>query len=198
MNKNASILIIEDEMITATSIAELLEEEDYNVIGIARDAGKAMLLSSQSAEAPSVIICDVNIIGSMKGVELAAQLKRLYQCEVIFLTAYSDTKTLQDAFALDPVMYVVKPYNDAQLLVALQLAFHKLYQKQQQSPASALILTERETEIARLVANGLSSKQLARKLGISIETVKTHRRRMLAKNNINSFPQLVFMMNQQD
>ena len=194
MQDCCAILIIEDEMITATSIAELLQEEDYQVIGIARDAKKALLLSNQSENPPSIIICDINIMGEVKGIELAFQLKELYHCEIIFLTAYSDQKTLQGAFDLDPVMYVVKPFTDAQLLVAMQLAFHKIFKKSKLTPTSKIILTEREQDIAQLVAQGLSSKQIGRKLNISIETVKTHRRNMLSKNGINNFPQLIFMM----
>lgn len=195
MEQSAAILIVEDEMITATSIAELLEEEDHHVIGIARDAAKALLLSNQSEQSPAIVICDVNIIGEIKGIELSAQLKELYNCEIIFLTAYSDQKTLQNAFGLNPVMYVVKPYSDAQLLVALQMAFHKIFQKEERSVSQSLNLTEREKEIALLVAQGLSSKQICRKLEISIETVKTHRRRMLTKNGISNFPQLVYLLN---
>jgi len=196
MQDSCSILVIEDEMITATSIVELLKDEDYEVMGIARDAQKALLMCNQAETPPSIIICDINIIGAIKGVELAAQLKELYQCEIIFLTAYSDQKTLGGAFELEPVMYVVKPFTDAQLLVALQLGFHKMLKKSTFSSTSTLLLTEREKEIAHLVAHGLSSKQIGRKLNISIETVKTHRRRMLSKNSIKNFPQLVFLMQQ--
>ena len=196
MQDCCAILVVEDEMITATSIVELLEGEDYEVIGIARDAQKALLMCSQSASPPSIIICDINIDGPTKGVELAAQLKELYYCEIIFLTAYSDQKTLAGAFELEPIMYVVKPFTDAQLLVALQLGFHKILKKSAPLNISSLSLTEREKEIAQLVAQGLSSKQIGRKLSISIETVKTHRRRMLAKNGIKNFPQLIFMLQQ--
>ena len=192
----SSILIIEDEMITATSIVELLEEEDYEVIGIARDAQKALLMCNQAAPPPSIVICDINIMGSINGIELAAQLKELYHCEIIFLTAYSDQISLKGAFELEPVMYVVKPFIDAQLLVALQLGFHKILKKSNLNKVSTLLLTDREKEIANLVAQGLSSKQIGRKLNIGIETVKTHRRRMLSKNSINSFPQLIFQMHQ--
>jgi DNA-binding NarL/FixJ family response regulator len=192
--ENASVLIIEDELITAESIAQLLEEEEYIVTGIAKDAGTALHLCNTTQPLPSVAICDINIKGTVQGIELAQQLKELYQCEIIFLTAFSDTKTLQAAFAADPVMYVVKPYSDKQLLVALQMAFHKIYQRKR-SNSSRLQLTEREKEIAEMVAQGFSSKQICRKLNISIETVKTHRRRMLQKNNISSFPHLVYLMN---
>jgi DNA-binding NarL/FixJ family response regulator len=193
METSAAILIVEDEMITATSIAELLEGDEHNVIGIARDAAKALLISSQTKFAPAIVICDINIIGEINGVELATQLKDLYDCEIIFLSAYSDQRTLKNAFGADPIMYVIKPYSDTQLLVALQMAFHKIYEKQKPH-SSTLILTNREKEIAQLVAQGLSSKQISRRLNISIETVKTHRRRMLAKNNISSFPQLIYLL----
>lgn len=197
MMENPTVLIIEDELITAASIEELLLEEDYNIIGIARDAVTALRLCNQAAAPPTVIICDINIKGMVQGTELAGQLKELYNCEVIFLTAYSDAKTLQAAFTKDPVMYVVKPYTDVQLLVALQMAFHKIYNKAKTTAHTRLELTEREKEIALLVAQGMSSKQVARKLIISIETVKTHRRRMLQKNSISSFPHLVYLMNRE-
>lgn len=195
MNEKDTVLIIEDELITAESISELLAEEDYNIVGIAKDANTALRLCRESEEPPQVIVCDINIKGTVKGVELAGQLKKLYGCEIIFLTAYSDTKTLESAFETAPVMYVIKPYNDTQLLVAVQMAFHKLFKKEKSVAEKKLDLTEREKEIAQLVANGFSSKQIANRLTISIETVKTHRRRMLQKNNISSFPHLVYLMN---
>lgn len=195
MNEKDTVLIIEDELITAESISELLAEEDYKIIGVAKDANSALQLCSESEEPPQVIVCDINIKGSIKGVELAAQLKKLYGCEIIFLTAYSDAKTLQSAFETGPVMYVVKPYNDTQLLVAVQMAFHKLFKKGKFVAEKKLDLTKREKEIAQLVANGFSSKQIASRLVISIETIKTHRRRMLQKNNVSSFPHLVYLMN---
>lgn len=74
------------------------------------------------------------------------------------------------------------------------MAFDKLL-KRKSTPAVSLELTDREREIAQLIANGLTSKQVARKLSIGVETVKTHRRRMLQKNNISNFPHLVFLMN---
>lgn len=197
MTENPTVLIVEDELITATSIEEMLQEEDYTVIGIAKDAATAMRLCSQAAELPAVVICDINIKGTIQGVQLAGQLKELYHCEIIFLTAYADTKTLQSAFIKEPVMYLVKPYTDVQLLVALQMAFHKIYFKEKRALKKHIDLTEREKEIALLVAKGMTSKQVARKLTISFQTVKTHRRHMLQKNNINSFPHLVYLMNKE-
>src|ERR1044072_1323284 len=196
MKEKATVLVVVDELITAESIAELLTDEEYKIAGIAKDAPGAFRICTEASELPQVVICDINIKGEMKGTALAKELKETYGCEIIFITAYSDAKTLLAAFEADPAMYVMKPYSDTQLLVAVQLAFHKVFKKQNVQVSNKLMLTEREKEIAQLVANGFSSKQIARKLSISIETVKTHRRRMLQKNNVSNFPQLVFLMNQ--
>jgi len=196
MNPAGSILIIEDELITAESISSLLEEEDYQVSGIAKDSQTALKISAEPDKKPEVIICDINIKGEINGIALSRKLKSLYDCQVIFLTAYSDTKTLELAFAEEPVMYLVKPYNDTQLLVAVQMAFHRSIRKNNSPSSQKLDLTARELEVALLVAKGMSSKQISRSLNISVETVKTHRRRMLQKNNISNFAQLVFMINE--
>lgn len=193
------ILIVEDELLTAESIAALLEEEDYSITGIARDAATALRLCSQQQAWPTVAICDIGLRGEVSGIELAAQLKELYNCSIIFLTAFADTKTVGAAAETNPVMYLVKPYTDSQLLVAVQLACLRILKQTDKSTADvpALQLTEREKEVALLAAQGLSSKQIARRLDISVETVKTHRRRMMSRNGINSFPQLVYLLNKQ-
>lgn len=196
MKEKATVLVVEDELITAESISELLSEEEYKIAGIAKDAAGAFRICTEANEVPQVVICDINIKGEIKGTTLAKELKETYGCEIVFITAYSDSKTLLAAFDADPAMYVMKPYSDTQLLVAVQLAFHKVFKKQNVQVGSKLMLTEREKEIVQLVANGFASKQIARKLSISIETVKTHRRRMLQKNNVSNFPQLIFLMNQ--
>ena len=197
MSKAHSILIVEDELITASSIQELLMEEDFAVMGIAKDAATALRLCAKAEVPPSIVICDINIKGNVKGTDLAGHLKKLYGCEIIFLTAYTDNHSLKAAFGQDPVMYIVKPYTDTQLLVALDMAFHQLFRSNEKAASKngPLVLTDREKEIAQLVARGHSSKQVARQLSISIETVKTHRRRMLQKNNITSFSHLVYLMN---
>ncbi len=197
MKEQNRILIVEDELITAASIIELLEEEEYTITGPAKTAAEALAICENMETPPLIALCDINIKGPINGTELAVELKKRYQCEIIFLTAYTDQKSLKDAFSSEPVMYVVKPYSDTQLLVAIQMAFHKLLVKENKETTKNLELTKRETEIAQLVAEGMSTKQIASRLSISVETVKTHRRRMLQKNNINSFPHLVYLMNRE-
>ena len=190
---NHSILIVEDELITAESIAELLEAEGYTLAGIAKDAATALRICSGPEGVPAVVICDINIKGNVNGTALASQLKELYHCEIIFLTAYADRINLQAAFCSNPVMYVVKPYSVTQLLVAVQMAFHKMYEKDKAAADSPFQLTARESEIICLIGRGLTTKQIAHQLGITAETVKTHRKRMLQKHNVGSIARLVYL-----
>ena len=84
-----------------------------------------------------------------------------------------------------------------QVRVAVQMAFYKVYRHRQRSRDNPIQLTKCESEIAALVAQGLSSLQIAECLFISEETVKTHRRRMLQKNDISSFTQLVYLLSKE-
>jgi FixJ family two-component response regulator len=92
-------------------------------------------------------------------------------------------------------MYITKPFSETQLLVAIRMAIFQLMQQRTGKPnGSTLSLTERERDIIALIQNGFSSKQIAHRLNISVETVKTHRKRMLQKNNLNSISQLVYFL----
>jgi len=194
IQKDKTILIIEDELITGEDIVELLKEEEYHVAGPFKSAAETLAFCEKTSTAPAIALCDINIKGPVNGTILARQLKEKYGCEIIFLTAYSDSQSIVAAYESEPVMYVVKPFTETQLLVSVQIAFNKILEKEKVYEKGKLVLTNREKEIALLIAEGLSSKQVADKLEISIETVKTHRKSMLRKNNINNFPQLLYMM----
>lgn len=193
---NNSILIVEDDQIAAATLVELLKEEGYSIIGPAKTAAEAIALCEKSNHWPDIALCDIRLANNENGTELAQLLVQRYACEIIFLTAYADQSTLQQAFKASPVMYVVKPYNNLQLLAAVQMAFHKIFAQKKVQSNEVLQLTPREREIIQLIAKGLTTRQIAQKTGLSTETVKTHRKNALRRNSISSIPQLVFMMNQ--
>jgi len=195
MRITETILIVEDELITAELIAHILSEEGFHIMGPVKSSAEAVALCEKSSVLPDVALCDIHIKGPETGIKLAETLQSRFHCEIVFLTAFSDAPTLKAAFALKPVMYITKPFSETQLLVALRMAmFHLLEQRAGQPKSTTLLLTEREKEIVALVQNGFSSKQIAHRLNISIETVKTHRKRMLQKNGLNSISQLVYLL----
>lgn len=188
------VVILEDEILIAESISGLLAEESYQVAGIAADCDEFVRFF-EKPPFPVLVICDINLKGGDNGIRIISALKKKYDFEVIFLTGRSDSQTVQQAIDTQPVTYLVKPFSDRQLLVAMQMAFHKILQKQQEE-SKALDLSTRELEIARLVSQGYSLREIARTLFISAETVRTHRKNMLQRNNLRSFSQLIFFLNQ--
>ncbi|MCJ0743791.1 response regulator transcription factor [Pedobacter montanisoli] len=193
-----SILIVEDELITAEEIAEFLTDEGFEVLETWPSAQSALKFCSSLSEPPKVAICDINLKGNTTGIELAANLVEQYQCEIIFLSAYVDASTLKQAFNVKPVMYVSKPYLNKQLLVAVHMAMHNYYQRQKDHPQVVIELSKREREIVALIADGLSSKQAAEKLFISKDTVNTHRRNILHRYKLNNFSQLIYLLSKQE
>lgn len=197
MNCENIVLIVEDELITANGVSDLLTEEGFSVAGIADDAGTALRLFAEMDAKPDVVLCDIHIKGDIHGIDLARKLKEMYKCEIIFLTAYADSKTLHDAFATEPVMYIVKPFSDKQLLTALHMAFYRMIKRRDvQVAKKEIVLTKREKEIAGLIMQGFTSRQIAAQLFISLQTVKTHRRSMLQRNDMRSFSQLAYHIDQ--
>ncbi len=188
------ILIIEDELLIAESLAALLTDEMYHVLGIASDFAEADEYFHKFPK-PALVISDINLKDGEYGVEVINRLRQDNDFEVIFLTIRSDLKTITDAQEANPFTYLLKPFTDNQVLVTVQMAAARIFKKQQLEKIN-LELSQRELEIAGLVAMGLSSREVAGKLCISTETVRTHRKNMLQRNNIRSFSQLVFLLNQ--
>jgi len=191
---NYPVLIIEDELLIAESVAAYLTEESYQVVGIAANYAEAKDFF-QKNPLPALIVSDINLKGGENGIEIITRLKQNYDFETIFLTVRTDTKTVHETLSANPVTYLVKPFTENQLLVAMIMATHRMFKKQNSNNAN-LELTQREKEIARLVSQGFNSKQVAHKLFISSETVRTHRKNMLQRNNLSSFNQLIYYLNQ--
>lgn len=115
------IYVLEDEIITQELIKQTLAKHNYELVGMADNATDALTEITQLK--PNLVLLDVNVLGEKSGVWLA---ERLENCELIFLTAFSDLETIQSATKLNPTGYLLKPYNEMQLIAAIQLAEGKI------------------------------------------------------------------------
>lgn len=118
-----NVLIVEDEIIIAEDIASYLESLGYNVIGIV-DNGTAALQKIKE-DAPDLILLDININGPIDGVQVATIIKQDYKIPFIFLTAFTDKQTLDRVKQTDPYGYIVKPFEEKDLEVTIELALYK-------------------------------------------------------------------------
>ena len=124
----ATILVVEDEHIVARDIQAMLEGLDY-ATSIAISGEEAL----QKAEElrPDLVLMDIVLRGRMDGVKVAAQMRDRFQIPVIYLTAYADEATVERAKLTAPYGYILKPFEERELHIAIQLALfrHKNEQK---------------------------------------------------------------------
>jgi two-component system, response regulator PdtaR len=104
----AKLLIVEDESIVALELESRLTDLGYSVCGIVASGEDAINLAI--AEKPNIILMDINIKGPIDGVVTAEKIKEIIDIPIIFLTAFTDSNTLQRAKITEPYGYIVKPF----------------------------------------------------------------------------------------
>jgi diguanylate cyclase (GGDEF)-like protein/PAS domain S-box-containing protein len=120
---NEKILIVEDEKIIALDLQRRLERFGYSVVGMASDGMEAVALAKERE--PDIILMDIMLAGSMDGIEAAGQIRDRYAIPVIFLTAYTDEKTLERAKEVEPFGYILKPFKERELYTTIDIALYK-------------------------------------------------------------------------
>lgn len=188
MNK---ILLIEDEIIIAESLRLFLLKNSYAVT-IATNGEKA--IENLQNENFSGVICDINLQEKMNGIELIQKFHYLQQHgPVIFLTAYSNPQVMENAETVTPYAYIIKPFNNQQLLTTLNLAIknHAALTPTFQDEGLTEQLSKREIEILQLLATGKTNKVIGKELFISKFTVDTHVKNIKEKLNLNKKGELI-------
>ena len=195
MNDKLKDLIINDHPLMRRGIQQLVElEEGFEVVGGAGNGSEGINLALQTS--PDLIILDLN----MKGLSGLDTLKALraedVDARIVILTvsdAKNDIFTLIDAGAdgyllkdTEPDTLLSQLKRIAQGEVILSDSIKNLLLERQSSQSPIDSLTDREIDVLRLVATGLSNKQIAGQLFISEETVKVHIRNLLRKLNVHS------------
>lgn len=115
---NTSILIVEDEALIALDLKERMQRFGYHVNGMAHSIDEARHSIAQSP--PSLILLDIMLRGSATGLDLASDM-HIIGIPVIFITAYADDKTISRAQHCKPYGYIVKPFNDRELIAMIEI-----------------------------------------------------------------------------
>lgn len=119
----ASILIVEDEPIIAMDLAAQLEDMGYRICGIAASGQEAISLARQHK--PRLVLMDIVIQGEMDGIETARHVGRGMHIPVVFLTSYSDARTVERAAQTAPYGYLTKPFQTKELRAVIEVALYK-------------------------------------------------------------------------
>ena len=123
------ILVVEDESIIAWDVKNRLNELGYSVPSVSSSGEDAIEKSEEMH--PDLVLMDIKIKGDVDGIEAAKQIYDRFDIPVVYMSAYSDDKTLKRAMLTKPFGYITKPFDDLELdaLIVLTLESHRLKPK---------------------------------------------------------------------
>ena len=215
--KSVRIVVVDDHEVVRAGFAELLDTRpDFTVIGTASDGAEAVRLCQELH--PDVVLMDVRTPG-MDGIEATRQLANSRQTgpRVIILTTFDLDEYVYEALRAGASGFLLKDVTAERLFDAVRVVadgeallapgvtrrliaeFAALRRRPdidasgELAPASLDVLTTRETQVLRLVAEGLSNAEIAVRLVVNEETVKTHVSRVLRKLGLRDRTQAVVM-----
>jgi DNA-binding response OmpR family regulator len=111
--KACRIFIVEDSYIVALHLQKILQDAGYHVLGIA-DSGEKALAEIEMVR-PDMILMDIDLDGKLDGIETAIRMKH-FNIPVIFISAFNDTATMKRVAASGSYGYLVKPFNNAEMI----------------------------------------------------------------------------------
>lgn len=151
------ILIVEDEIIVGLDIQHELTGLGYRVTGVVASGQEAIQSASQTK--PDLVLMDIRLAGEMDGIAAAQQIRQNVSVPIIYLTAYADAETLQRAKITEPFGYIIKPYQERDLHITIEMALYKhRLESQLKQYATELEWRNRELDtFASTVANNLHS-----------------------------------------
>ncbi|MEV0617026.1 response regulator transcription factor [Nonomuraea sp. NPDC050404] len=199
------VVIADDHLVVRTGFAELLDTQpDFEVAGTAADGAEAVRICRESS--PDVVLMDVRMPG-MGGIEATRLLAGPQGPRVLILTTFDLDEYVYDALRAGASGFLLKDVTAERLFDAVRVIaageallapavtrrligeFSRLSPRPR--PAGLSGLTPRETQVLRLVAEGLSNLEIAARLVVTEETVKTHVSRVLSKLGLRDRTQAV-------
>src|SRR5438105_6593130 len=194
------VLIVDDHSVVREGLRMFLARDpDLEVVGEAADGAEALEQARQLG--PDVVIMDL-LMPVMDGIAATRAIRsELPETEVLALTSVLESASVVEAIRAGAIGYLLKDTQAAELRRAIKAAAAGQIQlspqasayllREVQTAATTEALTERETEVLRLLAQGQSNKEIARTLQIVENTVKTHVQHILAKFGVQSRTQAV-------
>ncbi|MEN8726655.1 MAG: response regulator [Sulfurovum sp.] len=123
MSLPQNIVIVEDEVITQRYLQDILVNNHINVSGCFDNALDTLeALKNINCD---MILMDINIKGSMDGIQLSKKILEKYTFPIVFITAHNDDATLEELLELAPYGFISKPFSSKEILVTLKIAYKR-------------------------------------------------------------------------
>ena len=192
------LLVVDDEPNLLRAIAAVLRGEGFE-IATARNGRDALLQIAKSI--PDLIVSDVRM-PLMDGITLARQLRSAPHTKlipIIFLTAKDEIEDRIEGFRAGVDVYLTKPFEPDELIAVIQNILNRVQRTRtaittlvsREEPQNEIFirdeeLTDAEWRVAELVARGMSNKEIAAELDLSVRTIENHVSRILNKKNFSN------------
>lgn len=203
--EKTTIIIVDDHQMIIDGFSRIIaDEQDFEVISTYNDPKEALVKVPMLK--PEILMVDLEMPG-MTGLELVRQLKaKMPDLKTILLTMHLDQATVKKAMELGFNAYILKNLDELELKIALTKVRRgqKYYSAQvtevltnssseivTNGGAKLAVLTIRETDVLKLIADACSTKEIADELSISISTVETHRKAIMKKLEVHNVAGLV-------
>jgi len=190
------VLVVDDQKLFAEAVALFLEQVGMKVVGIARDGREA--LDAVARERPTIVLVDLNLPGE-DGLTVGARILELDpEVKLLAVTGLRDRAAVRAALEAGFHGYLTKDAKvsqfvdsirnvlEGQVSVPFELSFKRVDGEAQDAALLADQLTAREMETLALLAEGASSREIARRLSVSPNTVRTHVHNVLTKLGVHS------------
>jgi DNA-binding NarL/FixJ family response regulator len=202
MKQKTTILIADDHALLRESMRNLLDrQDDMEVVGEACDGEEAVKLASKLK--PDIAVMDI-VMPRLNGIEASKEIKRVSpSTAILILTAYDDAQYVMGLLEAGAAGYLLKSARGRDVVAAIRAVregesvlhpsiIAMLLKRAMTMPAednkvkSKENLTEREVEVLKLAAMGLSNKEIAEKLSVTVRTVKAHISNVFDKMDVAS------------
>jgi len=161
------ILVVEDENIVAMDLRTTLTRLGYEVVDTVGTGPQA--IEQVERREPDLVLMDIQLRGGMDGIEAADRIRHL-DVPVVYLTAFSDDATLRRARETEPFGYVLKPFDDRELQIVIELGIHRHRAQKEHDQLlreqAARAAVEKEHRWSRFLAD--ASEQLSKSLDVQV------------------------------
>jgi DNA-binding NarL/FixJ family response regulator len=209
MSGPVRIVVVDDQEVVRAGFTALLgTQPDFTVVGTAADGVEALAVCRETD--PDVVLMDVRM-PAMDGIEATARLAAGERPRILMLTTFDLDEHVYDALSAGAAGFLLKDVTAERLFDAVRVVaageallapavtqrliaeFARLRPRRTQAAAALGELTPRETDVLRLIAEGLSNPEIAARLIVGEETVKTHVSRILRKLGLRDRTQAVVL-----
>ncbi len=146
------ILIVENDLLIAEMLKEMLCELGYQVVGVAKNFAIAMA-RLQTDKNINLCFLDINLEDIKTGLDVAKEINEKFHVPFVFLTSYSDAATIKDAASLNPEAYLIKPFSSIDLLSTIEIISARKKNKTKEIKQQYYIIKDHHQNVKLPIAN---------------------------------------------